>query len=78
MVSLRYLKQKAQRTQSFEYEPPISPHIEHKMENWRCSDCSECTEIEEARFSNKERTFVVVSCLPNESKLFISFDFVLD
>ena len=27
---------------------------------------------------NKERTFVVVSCLPNESKLFISFDFVLD
>ena len=27
---------------------------------------------------NKERTLVVVSCLPNESKLFISFDFVLD
>ena len=27
---------------------------------------------------NKERTYEVVSCLPNESKLFISFDFVLD
>ena len=39
------------QSQSFEYEPPTSPHIEHKMENWRCSDCSECTEIEEARFS---------------------------
>ena len=27
---------------------------------------------------NKRRTFVVVSCLLNESKLCISFDFVLD
>ena len=27
---------------------------------------------------NKERTFIVVSCLPDERKLFISFDFVLD
>lgn len=79
----RGLKLNAQRTRSFEYCPPISPHIEPTMENWKnWKPMSTIRKLEANEHKlkkqgsvTKKRKFVVVSCLLSESKYQLRFRF---